>query len=59
MTRALLSRQQRSGQVEITQGAEVVIALAAKHRFELDGGVKGTVRRLEIGVRPSSLVVCG
>ncbi len=59
MTSAVLHRQQLSGHVEITQGAEVVIELAAKHRFELDGGVKGKVRRLEIGVRPSSLVVCG
>lgn len=59
MTSAVLHRQQLSGHVEISRGTDVVVDLPVKHRFELDGGVKGKVRRLEIGLRPSSLLVCG
>lgn len=59
MTSAVLHRQQLSGHVEIDRGAEVTIELGAKHRYELDGGVKGRLRRLELAVQPASLLVCG
>lgn len=59
MTSAVLHRQQLSGHVEISQGSKVAIELGAKHRFELDGGVKGRTKRLDLGIRPGSLLVCG
>ncbi len=59
MSSAVLHRQRRSAHVEIARGTDVVVDLAGKRRFELDGGVKGKARRLEIGLRPSALVVCG
>lgn len=59
MTSAVLHRQQLAGHVEITRGERVQVELPAKHRFELDGGVKGRVRELDMRVRPAALTVCG
>ena len=51
-------RQASSGHAHLGQGTDIVVRLDGKHRFELDGGCKGTTKRLQFGIRPQSLVVC-
>lgn len=58
MLSALRHKQTASAHVQIGQGADIDVRLDAKRRFELDGGAKGTSKRLRFGVRPNSLVLC-
>ena len=58
MARAARGTQRWSGHVQFGQGAEVDVRFRGKHRFELDGGCKGTARHLEFGVRPAGLQLC-
>ena len=51
-------RQASSAHAHIGQGVGISVRLDGKHRFELDGGCKGTTKRLQFGIRPQSLVVC-
>ncbi len=57
MVSALRRRQHLSGLAHIGQAQEISVQLDAKHRFELDGGTKGTAKRLEFSVDPMSLTV--
>jgi len=58
MLAAARHRQHSSGHALLWQGTSVIVRCDAKHRFELDGGVKGRARRFEFGIDPESLVVC-
>lgn len=58
MYSAVRGRQQLSGHADMWQGTSFSIRTDVKHRFELDGGVKGTAKRFDFEVVPQSLVVC-
>lgn len=47
-----------SAHAQLTQGSRIDVRLDGEHRFELDGGTKGTTDRLRFRIRPKSLVVC-
>jgi diacylglycerol kinase (ATP) len=51
-------RQQLAGHAHMWSGRTVFVRFDSEHRFELDGGVKGTAKRLEFEVVPLSLIVC-
>ncbi len=57
MLSAIRGRQGGSGHVHMARGARVKVRLAERHRFELDGGMKGRSKRLDIRVVPQSLWV--
>ena len=42
----------------IGRGRKIDVRLAEEHRFELDGGCKGTADRLRFSVRPGALTLC-
>jgi diacylglycerol kinase (ATP) len=58
MVAALRHRQHLAAHAQMGKGHEIVVELDGKHRFELDGGMKGLTKRLEVAVRPQSLVLC-
>lgn len=58
MVRTIRKRQHASPDAHLTQGTEIDARLDGKHRFELDGGGKGTAKRLQFAVRPMSLTLC-
>lgn len=58
MASALRGKHLDSGHVHVAQGSQVKVVLDKKHRYELDGGTKGTTKELDIDVVPSSLSVC-
>ena len=58
MITAVRQRQQWSGHAHLAQGRDVEVTFDSKHRFELDGGVKGRSKKLRLAVDPASLVVC-
>ncbi len=58
MARAVRGSQRWSGHVQFGRGSGVDIRFADRHRFELDGGCKGTAKHLEFGVRPGALRLC-
>ncbi len=58
MVRTIRKRQHTSPDAHLTQGTEIDARLDGKHRFELDGGSKGTAKRLCFAVRPMSLTLC-
>ena len=58
MVRTARRRQRTSPDVHLSRGTKIDVRLDRAHRFELDGGGKGTAKRLRFKVRPSSLVVC-
>ena len=51
--------QADSDHVHLARGARIKVKLAERHRFELDGGMKGRERRLDVRVVPASLSVVG
>ena len=51
-------RQGSSPHVRLAQGTQIDVRMDGEHRFELDGGTKGTTSHLKFQVRPRSLVVC-
>jgi YegS/Rv2252/BmrU family lipid kinase len=51
-------RQHPTGHAHMWSGRSVSVRFESKHRFELDGGVKGTAKKLEFEVVPLSLIVC-
>jgi YegS/Rv2252/BmrU family lipid kinase len=57
MVSAVRRKHVDSGHVHLTQGSRIEVSLEDKHRFELDGGMKGKVRSLDIRVVPASLSV--
>ncbi|MGI9051917.1 MAG: diacylglycerol/lipid kinase family protein [Ilumatobacteraceae bacterium] len=58
MVRTARRRQRTSPDVHLSRGTKIDVRLDEAHRFELDGGGKGTAKRLRFKVRPGSLVVC-
>jgi diacylglycerol kinase (ATP) len=58
MVSAIRHKQHLSGRAELFAGKEMTIKTPKKHRFELDGGVKGETKKLEFEIVPGSLVVC-
>jgi YegS/Rv2252/BmrU family lipid kinase len=57
MLSAVRRRQGASGHVHLARGARIKVRLEERHRFELDGGMKGRAKRLDVRVVPSSLWV--
>jgi YegS/Rv2252/BmrU family lipid kinase len=55
---AVRHRQHLNGHAQLWTARQVTVKTKAKHRFELDGGVKGSAARLEFEVVPGSLHVC-
>ena len=55
---AARGRQETSDHAQLTRGVSIDVRMDGDHRFELDGGVKGTSSHLRFEVRPRSLVVC-
>jgi len=51
-------RPQLSGHAHLGQGASITVKLDGKQLYELDGGSKGKLKRLQFDVRPMSLHVC-
>ena len=58
MVDAVRHRQQLSPHAQLSRGRTVVVRLDGKHRYELDGGMKGTASKLKLKARPASLIVC-
>ena len=57
MLSAVRGTQADSDHVHLARGARIKVKLADRHRFELDGGMKGRARRLDVRVVPASLSV--
>lgn len=57
MLSAVRGNQADSDHVHLARGSRIKVKLAERHRYELDGGMKGTARRLDIRVVPASLSV--
>lgn len=55
---AVRGRQSLSGHAHMWSGQTISVHAETKHRFELDGGVKGTSKRFDFEVVPASLIVC-
>jgi diacylglycerol kinase (ATP) len=58
MVSAVRGRQNLTGHAEMWAGKNIAVRTDIEHRFELDGGVKGTDKRFDFAVVPSSLIVC-
>lgn len=58
MVSAIRHKQHLSGRADLYAGKKMTIKTPKKHRFELDGGVKGETKKLEFEVLPNSLTVC-
>jgi diacylglycerol kinase (ATP) len=58
MVSAVRGRQHLSGHAQMWSGRSISVRTDSKHRFELDGGVKGTAKKFEFAVVPGSLTVC-
>ena len=58
MISAARGAHEESPHTRLTQGKAIDIRLDDEHRFELDGGTKGTANRLRLQVCPRSLLVC-
>ena len=58
MVSAVRGRQRLTSHADMWSGRSISVRTDAKHRFELDGGVKGRAKKLEFDIVPASLVVC-
>ena len=58
MVSAVRHRQHLSGRADLHSGQTITVKTPKKHRFELDGGVKGEAKKLVFEVVPNSLIVC-
>jgi YegS/Rv2252/BmrU family lipid kinase len=58
MVSAVRGRQHLTRHAKMWSGRSVSVLTDSKHRFELDGGVKGTAKKFDFQVVPGSLVVC-
>ena len=54
---AVRNDRQTPGLIRIGQGSKVKIRMKSKQRFEVDGGVKGSAKKMDIKVLPAALVV--
>jgi diacylglycerol kinase family enzyme len=55
--RVAVGRSERSPFVRITRGRKIDLKLSTPMRYELDGGDRGTVRRVKVRVVPGGLTV--
>jgi diacylglycerol kinase (ATP) len=58
MVSAVRGRQRLTPHADMWSGRSISVRTDAKHRFELDGGVKGRAKKLDFEVVPASLIVC-
>ena len=58
MVSAVRGRQHLARHAKMWSGRSVSVRTDSKHRFELDGGVKGTAKKFDFQVVPGSLIVC-
>ena len=58
LAKTLRRRGDESPHTTVGQGTSIEVRLDAKHRFELDGGCKGTTKKLSFSVRPGALRLC-
>ncbi|MEV0005465.1 diacylglycerol kinase family protein [Micromonospora sp. NPDC050980] len=56
--RMATGRSDESPFVRITRGRKVTVRFAAPKTYELDGGARGTAKRLKVKVAPGGLTVC-
>jgi diacylglycerol kinase (ATP) len=54
----VLGGAEQSPFVEATRGRKFRIRFASKLPYELDGGARGKLRQMRIGVKPRSIMVC-
>jgi YegS/Rv2252/BmrU family lipid kinase len=57
LSRVARGRADRSPLVELTRGKKIVVELARKLPYQLDGGVRPPAKRLKIRVKPGAIVV--
>jgi YegS/Rv2252/BmrU family lipid kinase len=55
---AVRRSQHRSGHAHVGQAREITVHLDGKQRLQLDGGAKGTTKKLQVSVCPHSLRLC-
>jgi diacylglycerol kinase (ATP) len=58
MVSAVRGRQRLTSHADMWSGRSISVRTDAKHRFELDGGVKGRAKKLDFDIVPASLIVC-
>ncbi len=58
MVSAVRGRQHLTRHATMWSGRSVSVRTDSKHRFQLDGGVKGTAKKFDFQVVPGSLIVC-
>jgi diacylglycerol kinase (ATP) len=58
MVQTIRKRPATSTHATIGQGREIEVHLDGKHRYQLDGGTKGTTDTLTFSVRPGALTLC-
>ena len=58
LARVAGGRPDRSPFVEMTRGKEIVVELGRTLAYELDGGVRTAVRRLEVRVQAGAVTLC-
>ncbi len=58
LTRTALGSSAKSPFVQVTRARRIDVSYAKKTRYQLDGGDRERVRRLEIEVEPGALTVC-
>ncbi len=57
LARAAVGHVEKSPLVQTTAGRKIVVELASKRRYELDGGARGKTDRLKVKVIPGALSV--
>ena len=57
MIAAARHRQRTTGHAHLWRGTNMTVRFEDRHRFELDGGVKGSAKRLDVEIRPASLTL--
>jgi YegS/Rv2252/BmrU family lipid kinase len=58
MASAVRGRQHLTRHADLWAGRSISVRMDSKHRFELDGGVRGKAKKLEFEAVPRSLIVC-
>jgi len=58
MVSAVRGRQRLTPHAGMWSGRSISVRTDVKHRFELDGGVKGRAKKLDFEIVPASLIVC-
>ncbi len=58
MVAAVRHQQRTAAGVQLAQGRTITVELDGKHRYELDGGMKGRAKKLQLEACPASLTLC-